>query len=317
MPLREAVLAGEALGRHRASDQWPSSNCDRASAHRHTPNPRPGPGSALRWGCWSWQLASKLKRKAPCLPQEDPPTGQGKGAPKGLLPFCRKACTDRWQEWDEEVGCGYHPGYLSSDFLPSTAGLTSYLPYPFPSDPKQLTALYTFQSTLLSLCFCLFLCVFHLHHLHHSFPGCSLKEVTRESLPRRAAGFPSPWLLFRPSTLTLLLLVYSCSPFGIFTCSSSLGLCFLAVTQFFFYPLPLLPTHFITLLPSLVLSCLWGLLCYSGMQCLFLAAGCDHMPCYPSFQLCVLFPSASFFTHRPSPGMWKVKGLKADQEQLF
>lgn len=151
MPLREAVLAGEALGRHRASDQWPSSNCDRASAHRHTPNPRPGPGSALRWGCWSWQLASKLKRKAPCLPQEDPPTGQGKGAPKGLLPFCRKACTDRWQEWDEEVGCGYHPGYLSSDFLPSTAGLTSYLPYPFASDPKQLTALYTFQSTLLSL----------------------------------------------------------------------------------------------------------------------------------------------------------------------
>lgn len=29
MPTREAVLAGEVLGRHRASDQWPSSNCDR------------------------------------------------------------------------------------------------------------------------------------------------------------------------------------------------------------------------------------------------------------------------------------------------
>lgn len=93
------------------------------------------------------------------------------------------------------MGITQTTSHLTSFGLLQASSLTSL--NPSPATPNSSQPLYTFQSTLLGLCFCLFLCVFHLHRLHHSFRGPRLEKVTRESLPRRAAGCPSSWLLLQ------------------------------------------------------------------------------------------------------------------------
>lgn len=228
----------------------------------------------------------KAQRKAPSFPRVDRTTVQGRGAPEGLLALYRKVRAARWQEWGRAWGRTWGRGIAQT-----TSNLTSFRllpaspstsPIPFPESPHSAQLLGTSQPRSWSSAFACSA------SLTITAPEAQAAGNLGKSLPRRAAGRPSSGLFLEalhtdpaPSRSFLFPLWnfhLQFFPAPLFICCC--------------YPLPLLPTPFLTLVTLPCIFRLWGLLCYSWIQRLCLAPGCDHTPCSPSLQLCCSHPTS-------------------------